>query len=123
MSGSGREALPILREGSGGPCRCLAVVGTPSWMCGSGREALSDVREWSGVNLDVGEWSEGHPGCLKVVGRPFRMSGVIVRPSRVVGMPPDVREWSGGPLRCPGFVWRPSRMSGSGRESLPNVRE
>ena len=42
----------------------------------------------------------------------------------------DVRELSGGPTErlgvppgCPGVVGRPSRMSGSGRESLPDVRE
>ena len=36
---------------------------------------------------------------------------------------PVVREWSGGPPECPGVVGWPSRMSGSGRKTLPTVRE
>ena len=38
----------------------------------------------------------------------------------------DVWECSEGPpgtLGCPGVVGRPSQMSGSGRETLPDVRE
>ena len=55
MSGSGREALPDVREWSGGPLGCPVVVGGPSRMSGmvgrpfrmSGccREYLQDVRE------------------------------------------------------------------------------
>ena len=58
MSGSGRDALPDvrewsgylgnLREWSGSPPECPGVVGRPSQMSGSGREALLDVREWLG---------------------------------------------------------------------------
>ena len=61
MSGSGREALPDVREWlgvlkyvracSGGPPRCLEVVGRPSrtsgrfvQMSGSGREVIPNVR-------------------------------------------------------------------------------
>ena len=45
MYGSGREALPDDREGSGGPPRCPVVDWRPSKMSGSSREALPDVRE------------------------------------------------------------------------------
>ena len=48
MSGSGREALPDVREWSGGPPGCLGVVGRTSRMSGSSREVLPDVREWLG---------------------------------------------------------------------------
>ena len=64
MSGSGREALPVVREWSGDLSECPGcppgypgAVGRPSQifgrgrrpslMSGSGREALPDVREWS----------------------------------------------------------------------------
>ena len=74
MSGSGREALPDVREWSVDPPECLetrqdvqgwsgglpgypGVVGKPSRMSGSGREAIADVREWS---VDS-------PGCPRVV--------------------------------------------------------
>ena len=53
MSGSGREALPEVREWSmgtpgcpgvvGGPLGCPGVVGGASRMSESGREALGDV--------------------------------------------------------------------------------
>ena len=53
MCVSGREALPDVREWSGGPfgCpggspECPEVVGRPSRISGSGREALPDVWEW-----------------------------------------------------------------------------
>ena len=55
MSGSCREALPVVREWSGDPNRYPVVVGRPSLMSGSFgrpsqmsgscREALSKVRE------------------------------------------------------------------------------
>ena len=48
MTGSGREAIPDVREWLGAPSGCLGVVGRPSLMTGIGLEALSDVREWSG---------------------------------------------------------------------------
>ena len=54
MSGSGREALPNVREGSGDPPGCPGVIGRPSQMSGRGREALPDIWEWSG----------DPPGCL-----------------------------------------------------------
>ena len=59
MSGSGREALPNVRELSVGPPECAGVVERTSQMSGSGLEALPDV--W--------ELSEGLPRCPGVVGR------------------------------------------------------
>ena len=56
--GSGREALPNVRESP-------AVFWRPSRMFGIGLKALPDVREWSGGPL----------GFLGVVGRLSRMSG------------------------------------------------
>ena len=47
ISGSGREALPDIRDLSGSLRGCLGVIGRPSQMSGSGRESLGDVREWS----------------------------------------------------------------------------
>ena len=44
MFGSGREALPDIRERSGGRVRFTGVVGRPSWMFGSDRKAFPDVR-------------------------------------------------------------------------------
>ena len=40
MSGSGREAIPDIRE-------WLGIAGRPSQMSGNSRKALPDVREWS----------------------------------------------------------------------------
>ena len=40
MSRSSQEALPDVREWSGGPLGCLGVVRSPPRMCGTGREAL-----------------------------------------------------------------------------------
>ena len=145
-SGYCREALPDVRECSGGPTGCPGVG-----------EALLNVREWSG----------GPPGCPGVVGKPYRTSrsggrpcrmsgrhcgcpGVVGSPSRMSRSGPeallDVWEWSGGtpgcsevigrpfrmcgmpigifgrPRGCPGVVRRPSLMSGSGQESLPHDR-
>ena len=61
MSWIGREALPVVREYSGGPTGCpglvgwSGVVGKPSrmsvwlcWICGKGQEIVPDVRQWSG---------------------------------------------------------------------------
>ena len=47
MSGSYREALPDVREWSGGPPGCPALIGLPYRMSGNCQEALPDVREWS----------------------------------------------------------------------------
>ena len=56
MFGSGREALPDVREWLGDPpgypewseghSGCPGVVERPSQMSGSGRDALPEVREW-----------------------------------------------------------------------------
>ena len=65
MSRSGREALPNVREWSGGPPGCPGLVGRPNWMSVSGLEANAEVWEWSG----------GHPGCPAVIWKPSQMSG------------------------------------------------
>ena len=57
MSGSGREALPDVREWLGGPPGCPGVVCSRSQMSGTGQETLSDVWELLG----------GPFGCLGVV--------------------------------------------------------
>ena len=75
-------------------------------MSGSGREAIPDVRVRSG----------GPPGCMGVVGRPFRMSGSGWEASLMSG------SGRGHSWMC-GVVRRPSRMSGSVRETLLDVRE
>ena len=67
-------------------------------MSGSSLEALPDVREVLG----------GPPGCLGVVGRPFRMYD---KGQEALG---DLREWSEGPPGCPGVVGMHSRMFESG---------
>ena len=91
MAGSGRDALPDVRNRMGGCIVCSSVVGRPSrlsaigmrpsQMYGSGREALPDVRNRLG----------GPIVCSRVVGRPSWMSV-----SRQVALP-DVCEWLGGP--------------------------
>ena len=117
MSGSGREALPNVREWLGNPpgCPgslhgCLGVVGSPSQKLGgpleclglvrrlsqmseSGLEALPDVQELSKALPDVWDGREAIP---------------------------NVRKWLGVPPGCPGVVRRPSRMSGSGRKAISN---
>ena len=70
MSGSGREALPNVREWSGDPHGFLRVVGRPSRMSGSGRESLLDVREWSGDPRRFAGVFGRHHRCPEVVGRP-----------------------------------------------------
>ena len=45
MSGSGREAIPDVREWLKGPSKCPGVVERPSRMFVRGQEALTDVRE------------------------------------------------------------------------------
>ena len=93
ISGSGRKALPDVREWLGGPPGCPGMVRMVSLMLGIDRDALPVDRE-----------------CLGVFGRPSRMS----RSDRE--SLPDVRE-------CSDVVGSPSRMSGSCREALPDVRE
>ena len=84
MSGSCRQALPDVRECSGGPPGHPEVVGMPYWMSGSGRLAIPDDLEWSG----------DPPGSPGVVGSPSWMSRsgrealLNVRKARL-----DVREW------------------------------
>ena len=52
MSASGREAVPNVRESSGGPTGCPGVDGRPSRKSASGLEALLNSCE---TNLDVRE--------------------------------------------------------------------
>ena len=83
MSGNGREALPDVREWSGGPPGCPGVVGMPSRMSRSGWEALPENREWSGGLPDVWECLGGLPRCPGVVGRPPGCLGVVGRLSQM----------------------------------------
>ena len=115
MSVSVREVLPDVRELSGGPHKCLGVVGRPSRMSGSGLEALRYVREYSGDSLSYPGMVGGPPGCPGAVGRASRMTG-SGREALLV-----IWEWSGGPPGYLGVVGGPSRMSGSCREALPYV--
>ena len=55
LSGSGRVALPVVREWSGGPPGCPGVVGWPSRISESGRETLPNAREWWEAFPDVQE--------------------------------------------------------------------
>ena len=116
MSGSGREAVPDVREWSKDYLECLRVVKRPTQMSKSGRRPSRMSGSGREAVLDVQEWSRGPPECPKVVGGP-----------------PDVQEWSGDPPGCPGVVGRPSgclgvikkvsQMSGSGQEAFSDVRE
>ena len=116
MSGSGVEALPNVREWSGGPPECPQLVVRPSLMSESGKEALMesgcgqeafpDVWEWSGALSNVRDRSRGPPGCPGVVRKPYPMSAI----AQVA-------------TRCPGVIKKPSQMSRSGREALPDIRE
>ena len=77
-SGIGQEALPEVREWTGGPPGGPGVDWMPSRWSGSGWKALTEVREWSVVVrrssrrsgsgrealTEVQEWSGGHPGGL-----------------------------------------------------------
>ena len=149
--GRGREALPKVREGSGGPLRSTGEVGRV-------REALLEVQRGRESLPKVRERFRGPSGSPGRVGRPNQKSGrhwealpevreesgVVRRTStksrrgREVlpevwersGSPSEVREESGGPPVSPGGVgrpaWkfgRPSRKSGDGSEALPEVQE
>ena len=65
MSGSGRGALPDVREWSGGNPGSPEGVGRPSVISWIDLKALPVVREWSA----------GSPECPGVVGKPTLMSG------------------------------------------------
>ena len=103
MSGSGLEALPDVREWSGGPPECPGVVGRPFRMSRSGREALPMSRS------DQEALPDGRDALPKSESGPDTLS--------------DVRERSGVNPGCRGVVGRPSKMFKSGREALPNVQE
>ena len=47
ITGSGREALPIVLEWSGGLPECPGMVERVSQISGRSREAIPDVRKWS----------------------------------------------------------------------------
>ena len=113
----GWEAIPDVRQLSGGLPGCPGVFGRPSRMSErptrmpwSGQETLPDVPEgWEDLPEVrealpvVREWSEAFP---------------------------NVREWLGIYPRCPGGTtgclvvvgWH-FRMSGSCREAIPDIRE
>ena len=86
------------------------MIGRSSRMSWCGREALPDDQEWS----------EGHPECPGVVGRPSRMTGSGREPSRVVGR---TSQMSGIGLQALLYVWVWSGGLTGGRESHPDVRE
>ena len=93
-----RDALPDIREWSGGPPGCLRVVGCPSRKIGrparrsgNGPDNLQDVPEGWEALPDVRQLLGGLPGC------------------------------AGGPPVCSRVVGRSSQMFESGREVLPNV--
>ena len=102
MSGSGLEALPDVREWSGGPPECPAVDEMPFQMSGSGREALHHVCE---ALLDVRKWSGGPPGFYAI--GPDAIPVVRVWS----GGHPDVQERSESHLRGSGGVGRLSQLS------------
>ena len=114
--GSCREAIPVVREWSGGHPGYPGGIGRPTRKSVSGRGALHRVRKWSGGFPEnrggreaipkVCEWSGGHPGCPGGVGRPSRSPEVVWRLSRKLGV-----------------VGRPSRKSVIGREAIQHVRE
>ena len=56
MSGISREALLAVREWSGGPHKCLGLVGRPYRMSRSGREMFPDVRSGQNALPDVWKW-------------------------------------------------------------------
>ena len=66
------EALPEVRELSGGPPGGLVVVGRPSQCSVSGWETLSEGRD---ALTEVREWSGDLPGGPGVDGKPFRRCG------------------------------------------------
>ena len=53
MSSSGRLALPDVREGSGGPSGCPAVVGRPSRLSVSGERPFRMTESGQDSLLDV----------------------------------------------------------------------
>ena len=76
MSGSGREALPDVREWSGRPRGCPGVIGRPSRMSGIGRKAIPTSESGQEVLRNVLEWSGGPPGCPRVVGMLSEICGI-----------------------------------------------
>ena len=61
MFGSGREALPDVREWSGGPREFTGVVGRPTRITSSGRRPSRISRSGWKTHQDVQEWSECPP--------------------------------------------------------------
>ena len=83
-------------------------------MSGCCWEAIPVVREWSGDPTGC----PGAPsGRSLVVGWPSRMSASCLETLL------EAREWSGVLSECLGVFVRPYWMSGSGRQTLPYVRE
>ena len=72
-------------------------------------------------------WSRGPPEGPGEVGKPFRSSEVVGRPSRMSGRARrahlEVREWPGGPPGGPGVGGSPSRRCKSGQVALLKVRD
>ena len=116
MSGSGREALLEVLEGSGGPPGGPRGDELPSRWSGRGREALPEV--WKALSESPRE-----------IMRPSRRSGrgqeALRGSERHREALPDIPEVGGllGPLGCPGGVSKLSRRSRRGWKALPKVRE
>ena len=115
----GREDHPVVQKGSGvlpgGPRSVESPTwksGRPTWTSGWGQEAYAKGRETSG----------GPPGGPKGVGRTYRRSGEVERPTprfwigweSHVGREahPKVRLGLGDPLGGPDGIVRPIRRSG-----------
>ena len=115
-NGSGQEALPKVREWSGGPPSGSGEIR-------NGQEALPKGQEWPG----------GPIGGLGVVGSGWKalpkgreLSGVFGRPCQRAervreALPegpkwPEDWEWPGSPQGGSGIFWRPFQRIGSGWE-------
>ena len=81
-SRSGREALPKVRKGLGGPPGGPGVVRRHFRRFGLGREALSVDRDGWKALPKVWEGSGGPPGVPGRVGRPTRTSGTSLEAFR-----------------------------------------
>ena len=63
MCGSGREALPDVREGSAGPPRCPGLVGSPFQMFVSGHRPFRMSGSGRQASLMSGSGRQALPDC------------------------------------------------------------
>ena len=126
----GREALPVVRNGTVGPSRGLVAIGRPTRRFRMGCEAYPEVRErWE--SLPKGLWWVGRPNRKPGIGQQsitevWEASGV---PSGGLGGPPDppwTYRWASRPLSTPSrpSVGLPvlSRPSVWASQPVPNLR-